>query len=174
MFHHLKTLSQVSLATIHEIKRCSSVSISSSQTGQRVEFKSMSLLSRLDLVGSLACEALQGKTLILIGSALFHLKGWATEVWERQEEISREERPNRKKLPKDDKKKKRKKKIVEAYKIYIFKVLKQDSSHLARYNKKPTITSRETQIAVRLVLPSKLAKHAVSEGTKAVTKFTTS
>ena len=83
MFHHLKTLSQVSLATIHEIKRCSSVSISSSQTGQRVEFKSMSLLSRLDLVGSLACEALQEKTLILIGSALFHLKGWATEVWER-------------------------------------------------------------------------------------------
>ena len=83
MFHHLKTLSQVSLATIHEIKMCSSVSISSSQTGQRVEFKSMSLLSRLDLVGSLACEALQEKTLILIGSALFHLKGWATEVWER-------------------------------------------------------------------------------------------
>ena len=82
MFHHLKTLSQVSLATIHEIKRCSSVSISSSQIGQRVEFKSMSLLSRLDLVGNLACEALQEKTLILIGSALFHLKGWATEVWE--------------------------------------------------------------------------------------------
>nr|GEW03039.1 carbohydrate-binding, CenC-like protein [Tanacetum cinerariifolium] len=43
----------------------------------------MSLLSRLDLVGNLACEALQEKTLILIRSALFHKKGWATEVWER-------------------------------------------------------------------------------------------
>ncbi|KAI7745951.1 hypothetical protein M8C21_002653, partial [Ambrosia artemisiifolia] len=95
-----------------------------------------------------------------------------------------------KKLPKEagaggaDKKKKRSKKSVETYKIYIFKVLKQamgimnsfindifeklaqESSRLARYNKKPTITSREIQTAVRLVLPGELAKHAVSEGTK--------
>jgi len=99
-----------------------------------------------------------------------------------------------------DKKKKRTKKSVETYKIYIFKVLKQvhpdigisskamgimnsfindifeklagESARLARYNKKPTITSREIQTAVRLVLPGELAKHAVSEGTKAVTKFT--
>ncbi|XP_074354597.1 histone H2B.3 [Apium graveolens] len=99
-----------------------------------------------------------------------------------------------------DKKKKRSKKSVETYKIYIFKVLKQvhpdigisskamgimnsfindifeklagEASKLARYNKKPTITSREIQTAVRLVLPGELAKHAVSEGTKAVTKFT--
>ncbi|CAK7332149.1 unnamed protein product [Dovyalis caffra] len=101
-----------------------------------------------------------------------------------------------------DKKKKRNKKSIETYKIYIFKVLKQvhpdigisskamgimnsfindifeklaqESSRLARYNKKPTITSREIQTAVRLVLPGELAKHAVSEGTKAVTKFTSS
>ncbi|CAN8253338.1 unnamed protein product [Cochlearia groenlandica] len=99
-----------------------------------------------------------------------------------------------------EKKKTKKKKSVETYKIYIFKVLKQvhpdigisskamgimnsfindifeklanESSKLARYNKKPTITSREIQTAVRLVLPGELAKHAVSEGTKAVTKFT--
>jgi histone H2B len=43
---------------------------------------------------------------------------------------------------------------------------------LSRINKKPTLTSREIQTAVRLVLPGELAKHAVSEGTKAVTKFT--
>ncbi|KFK34613.1 hypothetical protein AALP_AA5G168600 [Arabis alpina] len=101
-----------------------------------------------------------------------------------------------------EKKKKKSKKSVETYKIYIFKVLKQvhpdvgisskamgimnsfindifeklagESSKLARYNKKPTITSREIQTAVRLVLPGELAKHAVSEGTKAVTKFTSS
>jgi len=100
----------------------------------------------------------------------------------------------------DKKGKKRHKKSVETYKIYIFKVLKQvhpdvgisskamgimnsfindifeklasEASKLARYNKKPTITSREIQTAVRLALPGELAKHAVSEGTKAVTKFT--
>ena len=98
--------------------------------------------------------------------------------------------------------KKKAKKSVETYKIYIFKVLKQvhpdigisskamsimnsfindifeklaqEAARLARYNKKPTITSREIQTSVRLVLPGELAKHAVSEGTKAVTKFTTS
>ena len=37
---------------------------------------------------------------------------------------------------------------------------------------KPTVTSREIQTSVRLILPGELAKHAVSEGTKAVTKFT--
>lgn len=95
---------------------------------------------------------------------------------------------------------KRKKAKSETYKMYIYKVLKQvhpdtgisskamlimnsfifdifekiaaEASKLSRYNKKPTITSREIQTAVRLVLPGELAKHAVSEGTKAVTKFT--
>ncbi|KAL6057556.1 Histone H2B type 1-A [Balamuthia mandrillaris] len=37
-----------------------------------------------------------------------------------------------------------------------------------------TISSREIQTAVRLLLPGELAKHAVSEGTKAVTKFQSS
>ncbi|KAG2618784.1 hypothetical protein GQ55_3G241900 [Panicum hallii var. hallii] len=102
----------------------------------------------------------------------------------------------------DKKGKKKAKKSVETYKIYIFKVLKQvhpdigisskamsimnsfindifeklaqEAARLARYNKKPTITSREIQTSVRLVLPGELAKHAVSEGTKAVTKFTSS
>uniref|UniRef100_A0A0E0BXA2 Histone H2B n=1 Tax=Oryza meridionalis TaxID=40149 RepID=A0A0E0BXA2_9ORYZ len=50
--------------------------------------------------------------------------------------------------------------------------LAAEAAKLARYNKKPTITSREIQTSVRLVLPGELAKHAVSEGTKAVTKFT--
>ena len=96
--------------------------------------------------------------------------------------------------------KKKAKKGTESYKLYIFKVLKQvhpdtgisskamailnsfiadqfekiatAASQLSRVNKKPTLTSREVQTAVRLVLPGELAKHAVSEGTKAVTKFT--
>src|SRR5512146_2349078 len=85
-----------------------------------------------------------------------------------------------KNISKDDKKKKRHKR-KESYAIYIFKVLKQvhpdtgisskamsimnsfvndiferiaaEASRLARYNKKPTITSREIQTAVRLILP---------------------
>jgi len=42
---------------------------------------------------------------------------------------------------------------------------------LSEFLHKKTISSREIQTAVRLVLPGELAKHAVSEGTKAVTKF---
>ncbi|KAG6662799.1 hypothetical protein I3843_03G250600 [Carya illinoinensis] len=102
-----------------------------------------------------------------------------------------------------DKKKKQTNKSIETYKIYIFKMLKQvlhpdigisskamgimnsfindifeklaqEASRLARYNKKPTITYGEIQTTVRLVLPSELAKHAVSEGNNVVTKFTSS
>ena len=104
-------------------------------------------------------------------------------------------------IAKGDKKKKNKKR-KESYAIYIYKVLKQvhpdtgvsskamsimnsfvndlferiaaEASKLAHYNKRSTITSREIQTAVRLLLPGELAKHAVSEGTKAVTKYTSS
>ena len=41
---------------------------------------------------------------------------------------------------------------------------------IASYSKKSTISSREIQTAVRLILPGELAKHAISEGTKSVTK----
>ena len=101
-----------------------------------------------------------------------------------------------------DGKKKRRGKRRESYAIYIYKVLKQvhpdtgisskamgimnsfvndiferiatEASRLAHYNKKSTISSREIQTAIRLLLPGELAKHAVSEGTKAVTKYTSS
>jgi len=43
---------------------------------------------------------------------------------------------------------------------------------LAKKEHKATISSREIQTAVRLVLPGELARHAVSEGVKAVTKYT--
>lgn len=56
----------------------------------------------------------------------------------------------------------------------MFEKLVGEAAKLARYNKKPTITSREIQTSVRLVLLGELAKHAVSEGAKAVTKFTSS
>ena len=49
-----------------------------------------------------------------------------------------------------------------------------ESSRLSNHNGRSTISSREIQTAVRLLLPGELAKHAVSEGTKAVTKYTSS
>ena len=98
--------------------------------------------------------------------------------------------------------KKRHKRHSESYASYIYKVLKQvhpdtgisrkamvimdsfvndiferiaaEASRLARYNKRHTISSREIQTSVRLILPGELAKHAVSEGTKAVTKYNSS
>ena len=52
-----------------------------------------------------------------------------------------------------------------------FQRIADDAGRLVRYSKKGTLGSREIQTAIRLVLPGELAKHAVSEGTKAVTKF---
>jgi histone H2B len=96
----------------------------------------------------------------------------------------------------------KKKTRKETYSTYIYKVLKQvhpdtgisnkamsilnsfvndiferiagEASKLAAYNKRSTISSREIQTSVRLILPGELAKHAVSEGTKAVTKYQSS
>jgi histone H2B len=98
--------------------------------------------------------------------------------------------------------KKRSKARKETYASYIYKVLKQthpdtgisqkamsimnsfvndiferiatEASKLAAYNKKSTISAREIQTSVRLILPGELAKHAVSEGTRAVTKYSSS
>ncbi len=98
-----------------------------------------------------------------------------------------------------DDKKKKKRTRHESYSTYIYKVLKQvhhdigisnkamsimnsfiqdiferiasEASNLVRINESKTLSSREIQSAVRLILPGELAKHAVSEGTKAVTKY---
>ena len=64
--------------------------------------------------------------------------------------------------------------IMDSFVHDIFERLASEAGRLARYNKRHTITSREVQTAVRLILPGELAKHAVSEGTKAVTKYNSS
>ena len=61
--------------------------------------------------------------------------------------------------------------ILNSFILDIFEKIALESSKLVRYNKKHTLSSREVQSAVRLLLPGELAKHAVSEGTKAVTKY---
>ena len=88
------------------------------------------------------------------------------------------------------------------YKTYIYKVLKQvhpemsvskegmdvmnefvhdtfilimdEASRLCKMANKKTLTAREIQTAVALVLPGELHKHAMSEGTKAVCKYESS
>ncbi|GLJ06826.1 hypothetical protein SUGI_0049390 [Cryptomeria japonica] len=113
--------------------------------------------------------------------------------------VTDEEEKNKKKSRGGAKKKRKGKRNADSYKIYLYKVLKQvhpeagissramgvmnsfmndiferlanESAKLSQYNKKNTLSSREIQSAARLVLPGELAKHAVSEGTKAVTKF---
>jgi histone H2B len=61
--------------------------------------------------------------------------------------------------------------IMNSFVNDTFDRLANEAVRLGRYNKKKTLTSREVQTAVRLLLPGELAKHAVSEGTKAVTKY---
>ena len=103
-----------------------------------------------------------------------------------------------KKEKKGDKKTKRHTRH-ETFSVYIYKVLKQvhqdtgiskksmaimnsfindvferialEASKLMRYNKKHTLSAREIQSAVKLLLPGELAKHAIIEGAKAVNKI---
>ena len=64
--------------------------------------------------------------------------------------------------------------VLDSFVKDIFERVANESGRLARYNNRHTISSREIQTAVRLILPGELAKHAVSEGTKAVTKYNSS
>merc|ERR1712224_660484 len=85
------------------------------------------------------------------------------------------------------------KKKFESYNVYIYKVLKNihpeigiskkamsvmnsfvndlfervalESSKLARYHGKATLTSNDIHSAVKLILPGDLAEHAIAEGT---------
>ncbi|EYU36118.1 hypothetical protein ABFS82_14G237600 [Erythranthe guttata] len=87
----------------------------------------------------------------------------------------------------------------ESYKRYVFKVMKQvhpemgisskamtivnnlmtdmferfaeEAARLQKYTGRKTMSSREVQGAVKLVLPGELGKHAVAEGAKAVTNY---
>ena len=64
--------------------------------------------------------------------------------------------------------------VMNSFVDDIFERIAQEAGKLVRYTHRATLSSREIQSAVRLILPGELAKHAVSEGTKAVTKYTSS
>ncbi|KAI3461353.1 hypothetical protein Pfo_018016 [Paulownia fortunei] len=87
----------------------------------------------------------------------------------------------------------------EGYKRYVFKVMKQvhpdmgissmamtiinnlisdmferiaqEAARLQKYTGRSTLSSREIQGAVKLVLPGELGRHAIAEGTKAVSNY---
>ncbi|XP_024426028.3 histone H2B type 1-K isoform X2 [Desmodus rotundus] len=79
---------------------------------------------------------------------------------------------------KDGKKRKRSRK--ESYSVYVYKVFKQVHPDTGISSKTMGIMNsfvndifeRIAGEAVRVLLPGELAKHAVSEGSKAVTKYT--
>lgn len=94
------------------------------------------------------------------------------------------------------KEKSHKRRRHETFSVYIYKVLKQvhndtgisktsmkimnsfindlferiaiEASSLVRYNKKHTLTAREIQSAVKLLIPGELGRHAIIEGAKAI------
>ena len=95
--------------------------------------------------------------------------------------------------------KRRRKSRNESFNIYIYKVLKQvhpemgvskqtmkilnsfandtfekigrEAGNLVKYGKKQTMSARDILTATKLILPGELAKHAVSEGNKALQKY---
>ena len=119
------------------------------------------------------------------------------EVKETKEASPKKEKYQTKESPKKLKnlmnpKQKPKRTRKETFGVYIYKVLKQihndigimnsfindvyekiaiEASNLVRYNKKHTLSAREIQSAVKLLLPGELSKHAIIEGAKAVNKI---
>jgi len=61
--------------------------------------------------------------------------------------------------------------IMNEFVVELLQRIGATASQLAEINHHSTLSSRDVQTAARLVLPGELAKHAVSEGVKAVTKF---
>lgn len=98
--------------------------------------------------------------------------------------------------------KRRKHHNTTGFEIYIHKVLKQvhpnhgisrkamivmnsmctdmfervciEAARVARYSKRNTLTSKDIQVATRLIFPGELSKHAVSAGVKSVAQFNAS
>ena len=94
---------------------------------------------------------------------------------------------------------KHKKKRNETFSLYIYKVLKQvhpekgiskkamnimnsmvydifdqialQAAQLIRYTRKRTLSFKEVQTCVKLLLPGELAEHAIAEGSRAVGKY---
>ena len=119
---------------------------------------------------------------------------WNTYVKKGQKKVLKSSGKKKYIVKKETKSHKRRRR--ETFSVYIYKVLKQvhndtgiskrsmsimnsfvydlfdriaiEASKLVRYNKKHTLTAREIQSAVKLLIPGELAKHAIVEGAKAI------
>ena len=58
--------------------------------------------------------------------------------------------------------------IMNSFVYDLFDRIALEAAKLVRYNKKHTLTAREIQSAVKLLIPGELAKHAIVEGAKAI------
>ncbi|XP_004406437.1 PREDICTED: histone H2B type W-T-like [Odobenus rosmarus divergens] len=61
--------------------------------------------------------------------------------------------------------------VMDSFVKDIFEHIADEASCLARSTNRSTITSREIQTAVRVLLPGEIGKHAVSEATKAIIRY---
>ncbi|AAF18256.1 T23G18.3 [Arabidopsis thaliana] len=61
--------------------------------------------------------------------------------------------------------------VVNMFMGDMFERIAQEAARLSDYTKRRTLSSREIEAAVRLVLPGELSRHAVAEGSKAVSNF---
>ena len=59
-------------------------------------------------------------------------------------------------------------KIMNSFINDLFERIAIEASSLVRYNKKHTLTAREIQSAVKLLIPGELGRHAIIEGAKAI------
>ena len=119
---------------------------------------------------------------------------WNTYVKKGQKKVLKSSAKKKQVVKKEAKLHKRRR--HETFSVYIYKVLKQvhndtgiskrsmsimnsfvydlfdrialEAAKLVRYNKKHTLTAREIQSAVKLLIPGELAKHAIVEGAKAI------
>jgi hypothetical protein len=61
--------------------------------------------------------------------------------------------------------------VMNSFVNDLFDRIATEAAHLAKFNNKHTLTSREIQGAVRLILPGDLSTVAIGEGTKSVQKY---
>jgi len=61
--------------------------------------------------------------------------------------------------------------VINSLVTDMFEQVALESSKLVRYQKKKTLSSQDVQTAVKLLLPPDLGNHAILEGSKAVSKF---
>ncbi|CAF1924216.1 unnamed protein product [Brassica oleracea] len=123
----------------------------------------------------------------------------ASEVPSKETHKVEEKEGNKKKKMLKKRNKNRSEVAGDEYKRYVYKVMKQvhpdlgisskamtvinmfmgdmferlavEAAKLNDYSKRRTLSSREIEAAVRLVLPGELSRHAVAEGSKAISNF---